>query len=58
MMKNAAISVNNQTSSAQNIKSILFANWNLDGDRGYGFKTWSAIVPPNGNGLVQEEKYV
>jgi len=58
MMKNAAISVNNQTSSAQNIKSILFTNWNLDGDRGYGFKTWSAHLPPNGNGLVQEEKYV
>src|SRR5690606_34660938 len=25
----------------------VFANWNLDGDRGYAAKSWSGIVPHN-----------
>jgi hypothetical protein len=39
-------------------ESILYTNWNLDGDRGYGYKTWSAVLPKNGDGTVYKEKYV
>ena len=42
----------------QSLKSILYTNWNLDGDRGYGYKTWSGLVPENGSGNVIDEKYV
>lgn len=38
------------------IVPVLFANWNLDADRGYGYLTWRGFVsqPPNS---VDEEPY-
>lgn len=41
-------------------KNVAFTNWNLDSDRGYGYKTWSGIIPENANdnnGAVQNEKH-
>ncbi len=45
-------------------KDVAFTNWNLDSDRGYGYKTW--MVDPDGipedendnNGVVQGERFV
>lgn len=28
---------------------VAFASWNLDGDRGYGYRSWSATLPHNWN---------
>jgi hypothetical protein len=35
----------------------LYANWDLDSDRGYGYKAWSGRLEPSENEIV-EEKYV
>ncbi|HIP24217.1 MAG TPA: hypothetical protein EYG79_11580, partial [Rhodobacteraceae bacterium] len=37
--------IRNAENSAE--ENTVFANWNLDGDRGYGAKSWSGILPPN-----------
>jgi hypothetical protein len=26
-------------------EAVVFCNWNLDGDRGYGYKDWAGLVP-------------
>jgi hypothetical protein len=36
-------------SSEEDIKKIVYTNWNLDADRGYGYKTWEGDVPKDKN---------
>lgn len=46
----------NNENIPDDIVPVLFANWNLDADRGYGYLTWRGFVsqPPNN---VGEEPY-
>lgn len=39
-------------------RAIAFANWNLDSDRGYGYKTWRGDLPPVPAVPVTNEVYV
>lgn len=38
--------------AAEGIKNIVYTNWNLDADRGYGYKTWSGDVPTDKDGQL------
>ena len=44
-------------SSSDAMKKAVFTNWNLDGDRGYGYKTWDGDVPSQPNLFVENESY-
>jgi len=41
------------------MESVVYTNWNLDSDRGYGYKSWRSnplkLTPPT---MVTNEKYV
>jgi|Deesub1362B_J571_1020462.scaffolds.fasta_scaffold08336_1 hypothetical protein len=37
---------------------ILYANWNLDADRGYGYRTWKGTVPTADPYAIPDEVYV
>jgi hypothetical protein len=39
-------------------ESLVFTNWNLDADRGYGYKTWQGDIPSQGGESVESEAYV
>ncbi|NUO00121.1 MAG: zinc dependent phospholipase C family protein [Saprospiraceae bacterium] len=39
-------------------KNILFTNWNLDADRGYGFKTWKGEIPQDEPFEVKNLRYL
>lgn len=39
-------------------RAVAFTNWNLDSDRGYGYKTWRGILPPVPAIPVTDEFYV
>ena len=42
-------------------RTVAHTDWNLDSDRGYGYKTWEGVIPdgPDDNrGLVLEEGFV
>lgn len=41
------ISIASDPSASESDRRVAFTNWNLDGDRGYGFKTWSGNVTKN-----------
>ena len=36
-------------------QALVFTNWNLDGDRGYGAKSWTGLVPNNWDSSVNEK---
>jgi hypothetical protein len=38
-------------------KDLVFTNWNLDADRGYGYKTWAGDIPPDGGQWVGGEDW-
>ncbi len=38
--------------------NLLCTNWNLDADRGYGYKTWTGIIPASGSEWVLDEAWV
>jgi len=40
------------------IQSILFANWNLDSDRGYGYLSWRGTIPHAEPYDVDNEEYL
>lgn len=40
------------------IHNILYTNWNLDADRGYGYHTWRGNVPNNEPFTVEGEEYL
>jgi hypothetical protein len=40
------------------ILKILYTNWNLDSDRGYGYRTWAGIVPNADPYSVEDEGYI
>jgi hypothetical protein len=35
--------------------NLLYANWNLDSDRGYGYRTWYGTGTGGGTQIVEEE---
>ena len=35
----------NDTGASDIARDIAFTNWNLDSDRGYGYKTWGGVIP-------------
>jgi hypothetical protein len=39
------ITTANDPSAAERERNAAHANWNLDSDRGYGYKTWSGKLP-------------
>lgn len=39
-------------------RSILYANWNLDSDRGYGYLTWKGTVPDADPFTIEDEEYL
>lgn len=47
----------NDNASAEE-QTVLRTNWNLDADRGYGYKTWRGQIPQNGDDTVNNEEYV
>ena len=40
------------------VRNLLLTSWNLDSDRGYGYKAWRGEVPSNANDPVANEVYV
>lgn len=50
------------TEASSREKDVAHTNWNLDGDRGYGYKTWMADRIPedenDDNGQVRGERFV
>jgi hypothetical protein len=38
--------------------AILRTGWNLDADRGYGYKAWNGEIPDQGGDSVENENYV
>lgn len=50
------------TSAGNNVpdadQAILRTSWNLDSDRGYGYKAWRGEVPSNADNPVMNEAYV
>jgi hypothetical protein len=53
MIKNA----NDPTITDEN-RSILYANWNLDSDRGYGYLSWSGTIKGTRPYEVENETYL
>ncbi len=51
------ISVAANTSASVDEQNIVYANWNLDGDRGYGYKTWNGKLSADQLN-VESESYV
>ncbi len=39
------------------VDAVLFADWNLDADRGYGYRAWSGVVPHADPYEVEDETY-
>jgi len=48
----------NESNPTNNIQKILYANWNLDSDRGYGYRTWSGNVPNAEPFTIENEEYL
>lgn len=44
--------ITNASHSPEQNSNIVYANWNLDSDRGYGAKCWQGIVPHCRSGLI------
>ena len=49
------IATANNPSATTTAKNTTFANWNLDGDRGYGYKTWTGGI---GDTAITGEEFV
>ena len=43
------------TQASSSEQQIAHADWNLDSDRGYAYKTWSGNLPATGTSTVSEE---
>jgi len=41
----------------EDIQKILFTDWNLDADRGYGYRAWFGEVPEEEPFIVRNERY-
>jgi hypothetical protein len=54
------IRVANDSQAGDDMKNVAFTNWNLDSDRGYGYKVWKGVIPQKteNNGIVAGEVYV
>jgi hypothetical protein len=46
------ITIANDANATEELKSVAFTNWNLDSDRGYGYKTWTGLIPEELNGNI------
>ncbi len=48
----------NDSDITASIRNMLYADWNLDGDRGYGYRTWRGNVPNDEPFTVEGEEYL
>ncbi|VAX32381.1 hypothetical protein MNBD_NITROSPIRAE03-133 [hydrothermal vent metagenome] len=48
----------NDSDITATIRNMLYADWNLDGDRGYGYRTWRGNVPDDEPFAVEGEEYL
>jgi len=53
MIRNA-----NDSDVPQEIRKTVFTNWNLDSDRGYGYRAWHGTVPNEAPFTVEDEAYL
>jgi hypothetical protein len=47
-----------ESNLSDEILKILYTNWNLDSDRGYGYRAWAGIVPNADPYTVENEGYI
>jgi len=52
------ISIAANASAPSDAHKILRTGWNLDADRGYGYKAWQGQIPEQGGEQVNGEEYV
>lgn len=52
------IGVASDPGAGEDLKRIAFTNWNLDADRGYGYKAWEGEIPGPGEEAVAGEAFV
>ena len=48
----------NDQNITEEVQKMLYADWNLDADRGYGYRTWRGSVPNDEPFTVEGEEYV
>jgi len=48
----------NDPNITEEIRSMLYSNWNLDSDRGYGYLTWSGTIQHADPFNVENERYL
>ncbi len=48
----------NDPNTTEGDKSVVYTNWNLDADRGYGYLTWKGVVPQGVPWVVNNEEYL
>jgi len=48
----------NDPNITEEVQKMLYADWNLDADRGYGYRTWRGSVPNDEPFTVEGEEYV
>jgi hypothetical protein len=54
------IKVAHDAEAGEDMKKVAFTNWNLDSDRGYGYKVWRGTIPQKteNDGTVSPEVYI
>ncbi len=40
------------------VKRVLYRNWNLDSDRGYAYQAWQGTVPHAEPFAMEDETYI
>ena len=48
----------NESNLPDDIQQMLYCNWNLDSDRGYGYRSWYGVVPNTEPFTVENEEYL
>lgn len=48
----------NESNLPDDLQKIIYANWNLDSDRGYGYRAWRGNVPEADPFTVENEEYL
>ncbi|MFH0772159.1 MAG: zinc dependent phospholipase C family protein [Candidatus Omnitrophota bacterium] len=48
----------NESGLSEDIKKALYADWNLDADRGYGYRAWRGNIPNDEPFIVESEEYL
>ncbi|HEY43860.1 MAG TPA: zinc dependent phospholipase C family protein [Anaerolineae bacterium] len=48
----------NNPNITEEMRSVLYTDWNLDSDRGYGYLSWEGHIPHAGSFAVDQEGYL